>query len=129
MGDDFIDDLTQGPLVPVQLPMIDTGTAFKEEENKDDATNEIKGEKSKNSRRILDSDDDSDGNVEIKSKIKGDPDDAYSEKSVITNHLPTKKSEKGKASKLTFPDLVRMQKGDLLFGSAVNKSNTNISNY
>ena len=115
LRDDFIDDLTQGPLVPVQLPMIDTGTAFKEEENKDDATNEIKGEKSKNSRRILDSDDDSDGNVEIKSKIKGDPDDAYSDKSVINNHPPTKKSEKGKVSKLTFPDLVRMQKGDLLF--------------
>ena len=31
MRDDFIDDLTTGNLVPVQLPMIDTGKVFKEE--------------------------------------------------------------------------------------------------
>ena len=62
LRDDFIDDLTQGPLVPVQLPMIDTGTAFKEENTKDDIKidQEIKGEKEKNSHSVLDSDDDSD---------------------------------------------------------------------
>merc|ERR1711994_767554 len=45
LRDDFIDDLTQGPLVPVQLPMIDTGTAFKEEDIKDlNIKEETKGE-------------------------------------------------------------------------------------
>jgi len=36
MRDDFIDDLTTGNLVPVQLPMIDTGKVFKEEVKKEE---------------------------------------------------------------------------------------------
>ena len=117
LRDDFIDDLTQGPLVPVQLPMIDTGTAFKEEDSKDNVQfkEEIKGEKSKNRRRILDSDDDSDGREESINTIKNDPDSASADASVIAKKHPSKKSDKAKDSKLTFSDLVKMQKGDLLF--------------
>ena len=36
LRDDFIDDLTTGSLVPVQLPMIDTGKVFKEEVKKEE---------------------------------------------------------------------------------------------
>ena len=36
LRDDFIDDLTTGNLVPVQLPMIDTGKVFKEEVKKEE---------------------------------------------------------------------------------------------
>lgn len=116
LRDDFIDDLTQGPLVPVQLPMIDTGTAFKEEDCKDDISikEEVKGEKSKNSRRILDSDDDSDDG-DSKNKIKQEQEYATSNKSVIAKNPPPKKSEVGNTSDITFSDLVKMQKGDLLF--------------
>ena len=116
LRDDFIDDLTQGPLVPVQLPMIDTGTAFKEEDCKDNISikEEVKGEKSKNSRRILDSDDESDDS-DSKNKIKQEQEYATSNKSVISKNPPTKKSEIGKTSNMTFSDLVKMQKGDLLF--------------
>jgi hypothetical protein len=31
LRDDFIDDLSTGSLVPVQLPMLDTGKVFKED--------------------------------------------------------------------------------------------------
>ena len=31
LRDDFIDDLSTGSYVPVQLPMVDTGKIFKEE--------------------------------------------------------------------------------------------------
>ena len=116
LRDDFIDDLTQGPLVPVQLPMIDTGTAFKEEDIKDlNIKEESKGEKSKNSRRILDSDDDSDNDSKQGNKLIQGPESISSQKSVIGKAPPTKPSDKGKASKITFKDLVQMQKGDLLF--------------
>jgi len=116
LRDDFIDDLTQGPLVPVQLPMIDTGTAFKEEDIKDlNIKEEIKGEKSKNSRRILDSDDDSDNENKAGSQMNQELKSISSQKSVIGKTLPTKPSEKAKNSKITFKDLVHMQKGDLLF--------------
>ena len=74
---------------------------------------EIKGEKSKNSRRILDSDDDSDDG-ELKNKIKQEPEYATSNKSVINKEPSTKKSDV-KTSNITFSDLVKMQKGDLLF--------------
>lgn len=36
LRDDFIEDLTTGTLVPVQLPMIDTGKVFKEEVKKEE---------------------------------------------------------------------------------------------
>ena len=115
LRDDFIDDLTQGPLVPVQLPMIDTGTAFKEEDIKDlNIKEETKGEKSKKSRRILDSDDDSDNDNMLGNQINPGSESISSQKSVISKN-PTKASDKGKASKITFKDLVQMQKGDLLF--------------
>ena len=116
LRDDFIDDLTQGPLVPVQLPMIDTGTAFKEEDFKDlSIKEEFKGEKSKNSRRILDSDDDSDDDKKQGVQMNQSSESISSQKTVIGKAPPTKPSEKGKASKITFKDLVQMQKGDLLF--------------
>merc|ERR1719412_1761983 len=75
---------------------------------------EAKGEKSKNSRRILDSDDDSDEGG-MSNKIKQEPEYANSNKSVITKHSSTKKSEEGMTRNITFSDLVKMQKGDLLF--------------
>merc|ERR1719414_1434632 len=116
LRDDFIDDLTQGPLVPVQLPMIDTGTAFKEEDIKDlNIKEETKGEKSKKSRRILDSDDDSDNDNMLGNQMNPGSESISSQKSVISKNPPAKASDKGKASKLSFKDLVQMQKGDLLF--------------
>lgn len=64
LRDDFIDDLKTGHLVPIQLPMINTGKVFKEESKdskSDNNTDDIlrrTGKKKKNT--ILDSDDDED---------------------------------------------------------------------
>jgi len=105
LRDDFIDDLSTGPLVPVQLPMVDTGTLFqKEEENEDEEKF-----KKKNNRRILDSDDDDDDDVtakanDVKTNIK--------EEKVV----PKKKGGSSSSDyQLTFTDLVKGQKGDLFF--------------
>ena len=49
LKDDFIDDLSSGPLVPVQLPMVDTGTLFKKEKE-EEAEEEIKNVKKKSKR-------------------------------------------------------------------------------
>ena len=64
LRDDFIDDLKTGHLVPIQLPMINTGKVFKEESKdskSDNNTDDIlrrTGKTKKNT--ILDSDDDED---------------------------------------------------------------------
>lgn len=99
LKDDFIDDLSSGPLVPVQLPMVDTGTLFKKEKE-EEAEEEIKNVKKK-SKRILDSDDDED-EEDAKKEVK--------KPSVIADS----KSDVPKGQ-LTFPDLVKAQKGDLFF--------------
>ena len=51
MRDDFIEDLTSGTLVPVQLPMIDTGKVFKEEVKKEE--DEVWNKSGIDHRRIL----------------------------------------------------------------------------
>ena len=95
LRDDFIDDLSTGPLVPVQLPMVDTGTLFKNEEEEEEKDFTVT--KGKKGNRILDSDDDEDEATKVK------PEPSTSKKSVISG------------PKLTFPDLVKAQKGDLFF--------------
>ena len=51
LKDDFVDDLSTGPLVPVQLPMVDTGTLFKKEkEEAEHEMEEVKKVKKKSNR-------------------------------------------------------------------------------
>lgn len=95
LRDDFIDDLKSGNLVPIQLPMVDTGKCFKEEQVKTEPLDKddiIKSAKMKKNR-ILDSDDDEDS-VVVESK-----------KAVIT---PPRKEP-------TLSELIHDQKGELLF--------------
>lgn len=56
LRDDFIDDLKSGHMVPVQLPMVDTGKVFKEENIKKEPDEDLPKIKVK-SNRILDSSD------------------------------------------------------------------------
>ena len=116
LRDDFISDLSsEGLYVPVQLPMIDTGKLFlaeekdkmeRDEENDDEDV--IKATKKPRANRILDSDDDEDNPPDPAGKIK-----AEKEKSA------TKVKNSGKSVAedvdLTFQDLVRQQRGDLIF--------------
>ena len=54
LKDDFVDDLSSGPLVPVQLPMVDTGTLFKKEkEEEEELSEEVKQTKKKNPNRLV----------------------------------------------------------------------------
>ena len=49
-----MDDLSSGPLVPVQLPMVDTGTLFKKEkEEEEELSEEVKQTKKKNPNRLV----------------------------------------------------------------------------
>ena len=107
LRDDFVDDLKSGPLVPVQLPMIDTGKVFKEEQEesvkKKDADDEdsIKPAKGKKNVILDSDDDDSDnegGKTVAKTLIKA-------ESKPVPSAVP----------ELAFTDLVKNQKGDLLF--------------
>jgi len=71
LRDDFIDDLKTGHLVPVQLPMVDTGKVFKEEQNGHikketlDSDEIMKTGKTKKNR-IIDSSDEEDDDDKIK---------------------------------------------------------------
>ena len=92
LRDDFIDDLKTGHLVPVQLPMADTGKVFKEE-------TELKSTKHKVKRnRILDSDSDDDG------------DDAAQEvEAAKTTDIKSNHED------LTFAHLLNEKRSELLF--------------
>ena len=119
LRDDFISDLSsEGLYVPVQLPMIDTGKLFlaeekdkvgRDEENDDEDV--IKTTKKKPANRILDSDDDDDV-IPPSPASPSSTLEAEKEKSV-------KPKTSGKSATedvdLTFQDLVRQQRGDLIF--------------
>jgi len=106
LRDDFIDDLTTGGYVPVQLPMVDTGKIFKEEVKKeikmearvkdDEAGDNIKPSNLTSRPTELDSDDD-------------DPDDVKVPPPLAT-HVPNQIQPD-----VSVADLVKTQKGDLLF--------------
>lgn len=131
--DDLEDDdlaLGGGHLVPVQLPMIDTGTLFKNEEEEMDLDSKVKVEEdeikpTRKSKMLLDSDDDSDDGGQTNkeaataSKVKfkveaGGPEGAEDKKESVmsTNNL---KKAKEPRKDLTFVDLVKAQRGDFMF--------------
>merc|ERR1711915_95475 len=101
LRDDFIDDLTTGGCVPVQLPMVDTGKIFKEE---------IKEEKK------IKADPDSippsnlvTRSTELDSDDEEDPDD-------VKTPPPTSAPVPNRLQPdISVADLVKTQKGDLLF--------------
>lgn len=99
LRDDFIDDLSTGGFVPVQLPMVDTGKIFKEEVKRELGEDSIKPS---NLRRRpatdLDSDDDED---DPKPDVKPDVKPGVGPPPV--------------APEVSIADLVKAQKGDLLF--------------
>ena len=117
LRDDFIPDLmSEGKYVPVQLPMIDTGKLFlaEEKEKKEHGGGEededvVRATRKQRRIRILGSDDDDDG---------GGEDDPPAPDSV--NPLKAAMGVKPAAvsaedADLTFRDLVRQQRGDLIF--------------
>ena len=81
LRDDFIDDLKTGHLVPVQLPMVDTGKVFKEEEQNsqikkeefdiEDSTDEVRKTSKMKKNRIIDSSDEEEDNNGDKQKATG----------------------------------------------------------
>jgi len=101
LRDDFIDDLTSGGFMPVQLPMVDTGKIFKDLVKKDI---EI-------------------GEEDIKPKLRRKPTelDSDDDEDTVDDVKPLKQEVKASvqpptvAPEVSFTDLVRNQKGDLLF--------------
>lgn len=112
LRDDFISDLSsEGLYVPVQLPMIDTGKLFlAEEKDKIGQDDEDVIKTTKRANRILDSDDDED-----------DPPVPASHSATVEaqKEISMKAKTSGKSAAedvdLTFQDLVRQQRGDLIF--------------
>ena len=96
LRDDFIDDLKTGHLVPVQLPMTDTGKVFKEES--DDV---IAATTKKRRNRILDSDDEEEKDEEEKI-------------SAVKNGKVTDDGSKLQED-LTFSHLLNEKRSELLF--------------
>ena len=102
LQDDFISDLSSdGSLVPVQLPMIDTGKVFKEEEEGEEEKRKSKGVIiRKKPSRVLDSDDDED-----------DPDPVSETDKTVINQADNCKFEK----EIDFAEILRERMGDLVF--------------
>lgn len=101
LRDDFIDDLSTGSYVPVQLPMVDTGKIFKEEVKVDkDDEDQIKPKLLNKVRSELDSDDDDDPAPAVVTQPPP--------KTVIETKPDIHKE-------IDIADLVKTQKGDLLF--------------
>lgn len=107
LKDNFIDDLLEGSYVPVQLPMVDTGKIFKEEvklEKEDDEDNIKPDVLNKKTLPELDSD---------------DSDSPAAEAAGVTEAVIDKKPELDKKhdiyKEIDIADLVKTQKGDLLF--------------
>lgn len=111
LRDDFISDLSsEGLYVPVQLPMIDTGKLFLAEEKdklergeEGDEEDVIQSTRKPRANRILDSDDEDDP-----------PDPKVQKEKPATKDKPSGKPAAEDAD-LTFQDLVRQQRGDLIF--------------
>jgi len=101
LRDDFIDDLTSGEFMPVQLPMVDTGKIFKDlvKKETESGEDEIKP-KLRRKPTELDSDDDE----ETVDDVKPQKQEAKSDV-----HPPSV------APEVSITDLVKDQKGDLLF--------------
>jgi len=101
LRDDFIDDLTSGGFMPVQLPMVDTGKIFK-----DIVKNETES-----------------GEEEIKPKLRRKPTelDSDDDEDTIDDVKPLKQAVKASVqpppvvSEVSITDLVKAQKGDLIF--------------
>ena len=91
LRDDFIDDLKTGHLVPVQLPMTDTGKVFKEE------TEDVIVSTKTKRNRILDSDDE---------EMEGEKSSALEK---------TKTTESKSHEDLTFAHLLNEKRSELLF--------------
>ena len=73
LRDDFIDDLKTGHMVPVQLPMVDTGKVFKEENIKKEIDpDEVVEKKKVKNNRILDSSDEEDEGDKKEVATEGD---------------------------------------------------------
>jgi len=100
-GEGFLADLEEGLFVPVQLPMIDTGKVFKEQ--KEEPEKEVTKRKGR-PNRILDSDDSDD---EVKPETE--------ERKVVATSAPTAAAARAPADKSSFAELLKDQKGDLLF--------------
>jgi len=102
LRDDFIDDLKSGHMVPVQLPMVDTGKVFKEEHNNhikkepSDPDEVLKTAKMKKNR-IIDSDDEEDDNSK---EVNG-----------VTSTTATTNT----TSEITLSDLISEKHSELLF--------------
>lgn len=85
LNDEFIDDLKQGNFLPIQLPMIETGSIFKNEvkseiKDTDPDEDEIKPKKLNTKVSELDSDDDEEEREETKIKSVIDPEQVESNK-------------------------------------------------
>lgn len=109
LKDDFISDLgSEGSQVPVQLPMIDVGKAFKEEDDAEKDNDEIKSNSvmlaRKKKNQILDSDDDED---DPEPMVDGVVPAKAVKQSVI--------DKEGASVEPSFQDLLKSQSGDLLF--------------
>ena len=100
LRDDFIDDLKTGHLVPVQLPMVNTGKMFEETKGlkiKSEKSDEISKTFRPKSNRILDSDDEEDPVISDK-----------------PNEVATKQTSLDEAD-LTLQDLMQDKHSELLF--------------
>ena len=97
LRDDFIDDLKTGHLVPVQLPMVDTGKMFKEElsikSEKPDDDDILRKTGAIKKNRIVDSDDEEDEKPKV----------------AFVPSVPTKEKE------LTLRDLLEDRHSELMF--------------
>merc|ERR1712142_1133559 len=101
LRDDFIDDLTTGGYVPVQLPMVDTGKIFKEE-IKEEKKIKADPDSIKPSNLVTRS-------TELDSDDEEDPDD-------LKTPPPTSAPVPNRLQPdISVADLVKTQKGDLLF--------------
>ena len=99
LRDDFIDDLKTGHLVPVQLPMTDTGKVFKEEAS-EETDEDIKRTGKKKKNVILDSDDD---------------DDEISPSIATEKNVSNIEKKDAKPEDLTFAHLINSQRSEILF--------------
>ncbi len=110
LQDDFISDQEEGLFVPVQLPMINTGKVFKEKEHGEEEEEEEEEEevgrklgKKKKKLNVIDSDDDDD-DVAIRKEATSP---AKGTDSKIVGLSSSKE--------VTFQDLLKQPKGDLIF--------------
>ena len=121
LRDDFIPDLSsEGKYVPVQLPMIDTGKLFlaeerekKEHEGGDQDEDVIRATGKQRRNRILDSDEDDEDQDDQPAPASVNRSEAAETPKRAVGVKPAAVSAED--ADLTFRDLVRQQRGDLIF--------------